>query len=77
MNQSIKERVIKILKNFSKKEDVAFDDGTELKDLGLDSLDTVEMVMEVESEFSIQISDDAAAEFKTIGEIVNFITNAK
>ena len=55
------------------KEDAKFID-----DLGADSLDTVELVMAFEEEFSIEIPDDAAEKIQTVGDAINFITtNAK
>ena len=42
-------------------------------DLGADSLDTVELVMAFEEEFSIEIPDDAAKDIQTVGDAVNFI----
>ena len=47
-------------------------------DLGADSLDVVEFVMEVEKEFNITIPDDAAAKMQTVGDAVKYIdANAK
>ena len=47
-------------------------------DLGADSLDTVELVMAFEEEFSIEIPDDAAEKIQTVGDAINFINaNAK
>lgn len=42
-------------------------------DIGADSLDIVELVMELEEEFDIQIPDDQAEKIKTVGEAVDFI----
>ena len=47
-----------------------------IDDLGADSLDTVELVMAFEEEFSIEIPDDAAEKIQTFGDAVNFITEA-
>ena len=44
-----------------------------VKDLGADSLDTVELVKELEREFDINIPDDAAEKIQTIGEAVKHI----
>lgn len=44
-----------------------------IDDLGADSLDTVELVMAFEEEFSIEIPDDAAEKIQTVGDAVNFI----
>ncbi len=42
-------------------------------DLGADSLDVVELVMEFEEEFDISIPDDAAEKIQTVGQAVEFI----
>mgnify|MGYP001180377794 FL=1 len=47
-------------------------------DLGADSLDTVELIMEFEKEFNIAIPDDQAEKIATVGDAVTYITeNAK
>lgn len=47
-------------------------------DLGADSLDTVELIMEFEKEFNISIPDDQAAKITTVGEAVSYVEeNAK
>jgi acyl carrier protein len=42
-------------------------------DLGADSLDTVELIMEFEKEFNISIPDDAAESIGTVGEATKYI----
>ena len=42
-------------------------------DLGADSLDTVELIMEFEKEFNIQIPDDKAEGISTVGDAISFI----
>lgn len=42
-------------------------------DLGADSLDVVELVMELEDEFDMEISDDDAEKISTVGDAVNYI----
>jgi acyl carrier protein len=44
-----------------------------INDLGADSLDTVELVMELEEEFDISIPDDAAEKIQTVGQAIEFI----
>jgi len=44
-----------------------------VNDLGADSLDTVELVMELEEEFDINIPDDAAEKIQTVGQAVSYI----
>lgn len=47
-------------------------------DLGADSLDTVELIMEFEKEFNIAIPDDQAEKISTVGDAIAYIeTNAK
>lgn len=46
-------------------------------DLGADSLDTVELIMEFEKEFDIQIPDDKAEAISTVGDAVSFIEEAR
>ena len=43
------------------------------KDLGADSLDTVELVMALEEEFGIEISDEDAEKIKTVGDVSKYI----
>ena len=45
-------------------------------DLGADSLDTVELIMEFEKEFDIQIPDDKAEKIATVGDAISFIEAA-
>lgn len=47
------------------------------QDLGLDSLDTVELIMEFEKEFGITIPDDKAEGIKTVADAVAFIEENK
>ena len=43
-------------------------------DLGADSLDTVELVMEFEKEFNVSIPDDQAEKIQTVGEAIAYLT---
>ena len=45
-------------------------------DLGADSLDTVELIMEFEREFDIQIPDDQAEKIETVGQAIQFIESS-
>ncbi len=45
-----------------------------VNDLGADSLDTVELVMEFEDEFDINIPDEDAEKIQTVGDAVKYIT---
>jgi len=46
-------------------------------DLGADSLDTVELIMEFEKEFDISIPDDQAEKIQTVGEAISYIEENK
>lgn len=46
-------------------------------DLGADSLDTVELIMELEKEFDITIPDEDAQKIQTVGDAIAYIENAK
>lgn len=45
-------------------------------DLGADSLDTVELIMELEKEFNVTIPDDQAEKLATVGDAVSYIENS-
>lgn len=47
------------------------------KDLGADSLDTVELIMEFEKEFDLKITDEEAEKIATVGDAISYIENAK
>ncbi len=46
-------------------------------DLGADSLDTVELIMEFEKEFDISIPDEEAENIQTVGQAVEYVTKQK
>ncbi len=46
-------------------------------DLGADSLDTVELIMEFEKEFDIAIPDEEAEKIETVGNAISYLTGAK
>ena len=70
----IQERVVAIIvdKLGVDKEEVTLD-ASFTNDLGADSLDTVELIMEFEKEFNIAIPDDQAENIATVGEAVKYI----
>ena len=45
-------------------------------DLGADSLDTVELIMELEKEFNVSIPDDQAEKIATVGDAITYVENA-
>ena len=48
-----------------------------INDLGADSLDIVELIMELEEEFDITIPDDAAEKFQTVGQAIAYIEETR
>lgn len=48
-----------------------------IKDLGLDSLGVVELVMEIEDEYGLVADDDMVATLKTVGDVVKYIEENK
>ena len=54
-------------------ENEVMDEASFTNDLGADSLDTVELIMEFEKEFDIQIPADQAENIATVGQAIKFI----
>ena len=70
----VAERVKKIVVEHLGVEEAKVSEGASfIDDLGADSLDTVELVMAFEEEFSVEIPDDAAEKIQTVGDAINFI----
>tara|TARA_B100000029_G_C17060998_1_gene773127 strand:- start:343 stop:579 length:237 start_codon:yes stop_codon:yes gene_type:complete len=46
-----------------------------IDDLGADSLDTVELIMQFEEEFNLEISDEDAETITTVGKAIEYITS--
>ena len=53
--------------------DKVTEDASFIDDLGADSLDLVEMLTEMESEYNIMITDERVRELTTVGEIAEFL----
>ncbi len=47
------------------------------EDLGADSIDAVELIMNIEDEFEIQVSDEEAQNIKTVGDLVKYVEALK
>ena len=70
----IQEKVVKIIVDkLGVKESEVTPEATFTGDLGADSLDTVELVMDFEKEFGIQVADEDAEKFQTVGDVINYI----
>ena len=73
---SVQERVIDIVaEQLGVDKEKVTPETSFVNDLGADSLDTVELVMELEEEFDINIPDDAAEKIQTVGQAVEYIEN--
>ena len=68
------ERIAKILNDYRGKDDIAITESTTFADLELDSLDTVELVMNVEEEFGVTLGMENPV--KTVGDLMKLIENA-
>lgn len=72
----VAERVKKIVvEHLGADADKVVEGASFIDDLGADSLDTVELVMAFEEEFSVEIPDDAAENIQTVGDAVKFISD--
>jgi len=70
----IKIRVKRIIANqLEVEEDMLSDDATLFKDLGADSIDTVELVIAFEVEFDIEIPEEEAEKLYRLGDIYSYI----
>jgi len=71
---SVEERVIDIVcENLAVNKEQVNRNTSFMEDMGADSLDIVELVMELEEEFEITIPDDQAEKIKTVGEAIDYI----
>ena len=72
---SVDERVKNIIvEQLGVEESQVTDAAKFIEDLGADSLDTVELVMALEEEFSIEIPDEDAEKITTVGDAVTYIS---
>ena len=75
MEKSVEQKVIDIIVEQLKvsPEEVTLE-ASFIEDLGADSLDLVELIMAMEEEFGLEISDEDAEKIKTVQDAVNYIT---
>ncbi|KAJ5677668.1 Acyl carrier protein (ACP) [Penicillium sp. IBT 18751x] len=73
--EEVEGRIVNLLKNFDKVSDASKINGAShfSNDLGLDSLDTVEVVMAIEEEFSLEIPDKEADQIHSVEKAVEYI----
>lgn len=71
----IQERVIKIVcDQMGTTPDKVARETSFINDLGADSLDTVELIMEFEKEFDLTIPDEDAEQIATVGDAISYLT---
>ncbi|MCU0724681.1 MAG: acyl carrier protein [Planctomycetes bacterium] len=71
---AIRERVIDIVcEQMGASKEKVTEETSFINDLGADSLDTVELVMEFEDEFDINIPDEDAEKIQTVGDAIRYI----
>ena len=71
---SIREKVVDIVcEQMGASREKITDDTSFINDLGADSLDTVELVMEFEDEFDLNIPDEDAEKIQTVGDAISYI----
>jgi len=72
--KKIEERVIEIVcEQMGASRDKITQETSFIQDLGADSLDTVELVMEFEDEFDLNIPDEDAEKIQTVGDAIKYI----
>ena len=78
MSDDIAERVATIVTNqLDVDQEKVKPEASFINDLGADSLDIVELVMELEEEFDMSIPDEDAEKIRTVGEAINYIQGNK
>lgn len=76
-SEDITSRILDVLKSFEKVDPAKVTvDSSFTTDLGLDSLDTVEVVMAIEEEFSLEIDDASADQITTVAQAIEYISNS-
>lgn len=70
----VSERVVGVVKNFEKVDgDKVNEVAKFVEDLGLDSLDVVEVVMAMEEEFTIEIPDNESEKLTTVAQVIDYV----
>ena len=75
--QEILEKVVELVNDTLDVDNVELNEDTNLKDLGADSFDLLELVTALEDEFELTMDDDAVEKIATVGQVVDAIENAQ
>ncbi|QJA06477.1 acyl carrier protein [Thermosulfurimonas marina] len=71
---SVEEKVLEIIaEKLNVSKDQLKPEASFVDDLGADSLDLVELVMAMEEEFGMEISDEEAEKLRTVGDVLNYV----
>lgn len=74
MEKSVERRVIEIIvEQLGVSEEEVTTEASFVDDLGADSLDLVELIMAMEEEFGLEISDEDAEKIQTVQDVINYI----
>jgi len=74
IDQRVKEIIVEQL---GVKADQVTPEAKFIEDLGADSLDTVELVMALEEEFSIEVPDEQAEKLQTVGDVIKYVEESQ
>jgi acyl carrier protein len=75
VEKTVERRVIEIIvEQLGVSEEEVTPEASFIDDLGADSLDLVELIMAMEEEFGLEISDEDAEKIQTVQDVINYIT---
>jgi len=71
----MREKIIEIIKKYSEEKEIT--DETLLKDTGIDSLQVIEILMDLEDEFGINIPESDDTPFFTVRDLIDYVNKLK
>jgi acyl carrier protein len=74
MSETIQDRVLKVIANTQRIPIERVKPDSSFEELGIDSMDSINILFDLESEFDIEINDEDAKKIRTIGEMVDGVT---